>query len=293
MHCEPSRFAPVSRRAFLSSGLAAAGVPRRGLRLRPAAVAAVDTRPIVAARAVERPVRVAPTAAFRLRDTQRAKLLTTTPVARPGRRSPLAGRQGRAPSPDTNLYKDGLPKGRGIYVVDAGLPEPASGRRQSPRAANRCRSRSRSMPQPTAPIVGAAAPRAAVAHPREHAGRQPDLHPRPACARCTTCRCRDVIGTGQAGRRDVRHARAVPVAVLRSGARPAARRSWRRTSDGVTFVHVEIYTPTAVATRVADRRGMGTAERAVVVHHRRHRDDRVPDRRRVRQQRDQAALDRW
>ena len=81
----------------------------------------------------------------------------------------------------TRLYKKGLPKGRGLYVVDATFPEAGvwnalvlTGGEEVPFAVD-------VKPAPEAPIVGAAASRAASPTPEQTLGVQPLCTRRPRC----------------------------------------------------------------------------------------------------------------
>jgi hypothetical protein len=97
---------------------------------------------------------------------------------------------------DTTLYKDGLPKGRGIYVVDtvfpvAGVYKAATiiGGKQVPFAVQ-------VNPAPVAPVVGAQAPRAASPTPANTMGVKPICTRVPACP-LHDVSLSDVIGTGK------------------------------------------------------------------------------------------------
>ncbi len=145
----------------------------------------------------------------------------------------------RATILETNLYKEGLPKGRGIYVVDADVPgrRRLQGRRHHAGQATPFAVQVNAAPQ--APIVGAAA----LAPPSPTTANA--LGVNPICTRSPACPLHDVsladvIGTGK------------PVAVM--FATPALCQSqycgpvldelldiMAPYRDKVTFVHVEIY----------------------------------------------------
>jgi hypothetical protein len=141
---------------------------------------------------------------------------------------------------DADLYKDGLPKGRGIYVVEAAFP--AAGiwnavavtqKQQVPFAVQ-------VKPAAEAPLPGAAAPRAASPTTAVPLGVNPICTRRPVCP-LHDVSLADVIGTGK------------PVAVM--FATPALCQSQYcgpvldelldimgpYQQQGVQMVHVEIY----------------------------------------------------
>ena len=123
---------------------------------------------------------------------------------------------------DTNLYKDGLPKGRGIYVVDTVFPVAGVYKAAAIVDGKKVPFSIQVKDAAEAPVVGAQAPRAASPTPANTMGVNPICTRKPACPAARRLAVRRHRHR-QAGGRDVRHPRAVPVAVLRPGARRAAR----------------------------------------------------------------------
>jgi hypothetical protein len=147
---------------------------------------------------------------------------------------------------DTTLHKAGLPKGRGIFVAQAVLPQAGVWNALALKNGKRVPFAIQVKPQPEAIAVGAPAPRAPSPTP------QNTLGVKPICTRVPQCPLHnvslsDVIGTGK------------PVAAL--FATPALCQSMycgpvldellkikAAYEPKVTFVHVEIYTSTSGAT---------------------------------------------
>lgn len=139
----------------------------------------------------------------------------------------------------TTLHREGLPKGRGVYVADVVLDEPGvwnalalTGGRRVPFALD-------VSTQPKAPVVGTAAPRAPSPTRADTLGVKPICTRKPQCP-LHEVSLAEVIGTGR------------PVAAL--FATPALCQSQycgpvldelldlrAPFADAVTFVHVEIY----------------------------------------------------
>jgi hypothetical protein len=238
MHSEPSRFAPVSRRAFLSSGLAAAGGLVAASAFGSAAVAAVDPDrlvPLVLSSdlyATSQPQRF-------VFGYQRGGSFTDYASGPPtivrfrspgGRWSPFT----RAP-----LDRAGLPKGRGVYVSAPVFSEPGVWKVEARASGQRIRFAAQVYPQPTAPIPGMAAPRAPSPTLANTLGVDPICTRDPQCP-LHTVSLASVIGAGK------------PVAAL--FATPARCQSlycgpvldrllktMKAYEDRATFVHVEIY----------------------------------------------------
>jgi hypothetical protein len=140
---------------------------------------------------------------------------------------------------DTTLHRDGLPKGRGVYVAEVALDQPGAWNALALTRGKRVPFAIQVNPQPAAPAVGSAAPRAASPTRADTLGVKPICTRRPPCP-LHEVSLADVIGTGK------------PVAVM--FATPALCQSMYcgpvldelldvrgPFEDAVTFVHVEIY----------------------------------------------------
>jgi hypothetical protein len=140
---------------------------------------------------------------------------------------------------DTTLYQDGLPKGRGVYVVEATFPEPGAWGAYVFTRGKRVPFAVQVNQAPQAPVVGTAAPRAPSPTRADHLGVKPICTRRPQCP-LHDVSLSEVIGAGK------------PVAAL--FATPALCASQycgpvldelleltARYQDRITFVHIEIY----------------------------------------------------
>ncbi len=147
---------------------------------------------------------------------------------------------------ETSLFKQGLPKGRGIYVANATFDQPGVWRAVALTQGKQLSFAVQVKPAAEAPIVGAAAPRVASPTTTNHLGVKPICTRKPACP-LHTVSLADVVGTGK------------PVAAL--FATPALCQSqycgpvldellaaMTPYQSAVTFVHVEIYTSNRGAT---------------------------------------------
>lgn len=141
---------------------------------------------------------------------------------------------------DTTLHRDGLPKGRGVYVAEVALGTAGVWNALAITRGKRVPFAIDVKPQPEAPAVGAPAPRAASPTEADTLGVKPICTRRPQCP-LHQVSLSDVVGTGK------------PVAVM--FATPALCQSMycgpvldellairKPFEDAVTFVHVEIYT---------------------------------------------------
>lgn len=148
---------------------------------------------------------------------------------------------------DANLYKEGLPKGRGIYVVDAAFPVAGVYKAAAITQGKQTPFAVQVNAAPQAPIVGAAASKAASPTTVNPLGVNPICTRSPVCP-LHDVSLADVIGRGK------------PVAVM--FATPALCQSqycgpvldelldiMAPYRDKVTFVHVEIYESNRGATR--------------------------------------------
>lgn len=148
----------------------------------------------------------------------------------------------------TTLHREGLPKGRGVYVADVVLDRPGAWNALALTAGRRVAFVLDVGKQPKAPVVGTAAPRAPSPTRAETLGVKPICTRKPPCP-LHEVSLADVIGTGR------------PVAAL--FATPALCQSQycgpvldelldlrAPFSDAVTFVHVEIYRSNRGATLV-------------------------------------------
>ena len=148
---------------------------------------------------------------------------------------------------DTNLYKDGLPKGRGIYVVDTVFPVAGNYKAAAIVGGKRVPFAIAVKGAAEAPIVGAAAPHAPSPTPSNPMGVNPICTRTPACP-LHDVSLSDVIGTGK------------PVAAM--FATPALCQSQYcgpvldellelkdAYADKITMVHIEIYTSNRGATQ--------------------------------------------
>lgn len=148
---------------------------------------------------------------------------------------------------EARLYKQGLPKGRGVYVTDATFDTPGIWGGVLDTRGELIQFAIDVKAQPEAPLVGAAAPRAASPTKADPLGVKPICTRKPPCP-LHTVSLADVIGAG------------TPVAAM--FATPALCASQYcgpvldelldvrdRYADAITFVHIEIYTSNRGATR--------------------------------------------
>lgn len=147
---------------------------------------------------------------------------------------------------DTNLYKDGLPRGRGIYVTDAVFPvagvyQAASiiGKKQVPFSVQ-------VKPTAEAPVVGTAAPAAASPTPTDTLGVKP------ICTRSPKCPLHDVSLGDIIGKQPVAVMFATPALCQSQYCGPVLDQLLDVMAPyqqrGVAMVHVEIYASTRGAT---------------------------------------------
>jgi len=137
-----------------------------------------------------------------------------------------------------HLYRTGLPKGRGVFVVDTVFDEPGVWQAVARTHGENVPFALDVKPAAEAPVVGAAAPRAASPTKADRLSVKPICTRHPPCP-LHTVSLAEVVGAG------------TPVAVL--FATPARCQSEycgpvldelldvRERYDGVTFAHVEIY----------------------------------------------------
>jgi hypothetical protein len=97
---------------------------------------------------------------------------------------------------DTNLYKEGLPKGRGIYVVDTVFPVAGNYKAAAIVGGKKVPFAITVKPAAEAPVVGAQAPRAQSPTPSNTMGVNPICTRVPACP-LHDVSLSDVIGTGK------------------------------------------------------------------------------------------------
>jgi hypothetical protein len=146
----------------------------------------------------------------------------------------------------TKLYKDGLPKNRGVYVAQATFPEPGDWKavllvkgRMVPFAVT-------VKDTAEAPMIGSPAPRAASPTKANPLGVNPICTRRPACP-LHPVSLSDVIGTGKL----VAVMFATPALCQSQYCGPVLDELLKvvpRYQDRVTFVHSEIYTSNRGAT---------------------------------------------
>jgi hypothetical protein len=152
----------------------------------------------------------------------------------------------RGPVYPTTLHREGLPKGRGVYVADVVLDQPGAWNALALTGGRRVAFALDVGKQPKAPVVGAAAPRAPSPTRADTLGVKPICTRKPQCP-LHDISLADVIGTGR------------PVAAL--FATPALCQSQycgpvldelldlrAPFTDAITFVHVEIYSSNKGAT---------------------------------------------
>lgn len=237
---------PVSRRAFLAGG---AGLALATLAARPA-TALVATK--AATKAAKKPVSplVLSSDLYASPEPQRFVFAT----ARGARYASVGPAQVAFAAPgerqgtvlDTDLYKQGLPRGRGIYVVDATFPVAGIWKAVAVVQGRQVPFVVKVKETAEAPRPGAVAPRAASPTRADPLGVNPICTRRPACP-LHDVSLADVLGTG------------TPVAVM--FATPALCQSqycgpvldellevMGPYRDRVTMVHVEIYASTRGAT---------------------------------------------
>ena len=107
-----------------------------------------------------------------------------------------AAGDGQADVLETSLYKDGLPKGRGIYVVDTVFPVAGNYKAAAVVGGKRVPFAITVKPAAEAPLVGAQAPRGPSPTPSNTMGVNPICTRVPACP-LHDVSLSDVIGTGK------------------------------------------------------------------------------------------------
>jgi len=234
----------VSRRAFLAGG---AGVALTALTAGPAA-AAIGFKSAPAKNAIS-PL-VLSTDLYASPDPQRFVFA----IARGSKYASFGPAQVAFAAPgsttatvqDTNLYKEGLPKGRGIYVVETAFPTAGVWKAAAVTGGKKVPFAVQVKPTPEAPVVGAAAPRAASPTTANPLGVNPICTRIPACP-LHDVSLSDVIGTG----RPVLAMFATPALCQSQYCGPvldellAIMGPYR---DRVSMVHVEIYSSNKGAT---------------------------------------------
>ena len=123
---------------------------------------------------------------------------------------------------EARLYKQGLPKGRGIYVTDATFDRPGIWGGVLDTRGELIQFAIDVKAQPEAPLVGAAAPRAASPTEADSLGVKPICTRKPPCP-LHTVSLADVIGAGTPVAAMFATPALCALAVLRAGARRAAR----------------------------------------------------------------------
>jgi hypothetical protein len=240
---------PVSRRAFLAGGTGVAGAAVAAVALGAAAGPAGALRP-AASKAISPLVLSSDLHAstepqrFVFAIARGSKYASFGPAKVAF--APPGAAQGTIL--DTNLYKEGLPKGRGIYVVDATFPTAGVWKAAALVPGKQVPFAVQVKATAEAPLVGSAAPRAASPTAAAPLGVNPICTRTPACP-LHDVSLSDVIGNGE------------PVAVM--FATPALCQSqycgpvldellgmmapYR--AKGVQMVHVEIYDSNKGATQ--------------------------------------------
>ena len=179
------------------------------------------------------------------------------------------------------LDRAGLPKGRGVYHSLATFGQAGIWDGEASFSGTTSKFSMTLPATAVAPVAGPAGAPGGVAHQGRDPRREADLHPRPA----VPAPHRLVGGRGgcrEAGGGAVRHARALYVAVLR--ARPRRDALDHEALRGQDHVRPRRHLQGPQGDRgVAHGHGVGAAERAVALHDRRRRHDRVAARHRVRQ----------
>lgn len=139
----------------------------------------------------------------------------------------------------TELHKQGLPKGRGIYVADVVLPTEGAWNALAITGGKRVPFAIQVKPQAEAPVTGAAAPNAPSPTTVDPLGVKPICTRRPACPLHDQS-LSDVVGTG----RPVAALFATPALCQSQYCGPVLDELLKIMPgyrDRVTFVHVEIY----------------------------------------------------
>jgi len=139
----------------------------------------------------------------------------------------------------TTLYKSGLPRGRGIYVTEATFPEAGFWRAVVLISGKKVPFSVQVNDQAVAPVVGAAAPRAASPMLTNPLGVKPICTRQPQCP-LHTVSLADVIGSGKL----VAAMFATPARCSSMYCGPVLDEMlgvMARYQDRVTFVHVEIW----------------------------------------------------
>ena len=146
----------------------------------------------------------------------------------------------------TTLHREGLPKGRGVYVADVVLDRPGAWNALALTAGRRVPFALDVGKQPKAPVVGAAAPRAASPTRADTLGVKPICTRKPQCP-LHDVSLADVIGTG----RSVAALFATPALCQSQYCGPVLDELLDLRApftDAITFVHVEIYSSNKGAT---------------------------------------------
>jgi hypothetical protein len=142
----------------------------------------------------------------------------------------------------TTLQKEGLPKGRGVYVAEAILPTEGVWTALAITGGKRVKFAIQVNAQPTSPGIGAPAPRAASPTKADTLGVKPICTRKPSCP-LHAVSLSDVIGTG----RPVAALFATPALCQSQYCGPVLDELLKIKApyeDRVTFVHVEIFEST-------------------------------------------------
>jgi len=139
----------------------------------------------------------------------------------------------------TRLYKDGLPKGRGVYVADATFPQAGIWRAIALISGKKVPFAVQVQDAAVAPVIGAAAPRAVSPTTTNTLGVNPICTRQPQCP-LHTVSLSDVVGSGQR----VAALFATPARCSSMYCGPVLDELLSAIApykDRVTFVHVEIW----------------------------------------------------
>ena len=134
----------------------------------------------------------------------------------------------------------GLPKGRGVYVVDAVLDQPGTYQGEVLYQGHRLPLALQVKTTADVPVPGDTASHVPSHQKVKSARGEPDLYP----AATVLAACRLAVGRrgrGEAGCGSVRDAGALSDPLLRTGAERAPRGAAGLFQNDISFVHVEIY----------------------------------------------------
>ena len=229
----------LSRRAFLAAGgglVVAAATARWGALAEPAAAATATASKAISPLVLATDLYASPVPQRFAFAIARGPKFASGAKAQVAFAPPGASRATVLP---TTLYKDGLPKGRGVYVAEATFPQPGVWKAVALISGKKVPFAVQVNERAVAPVIGAAAPRAASPTTVNTLGVDPICTRRPQCP-LHTVSLSDVIGSGKL----VAAMFATPARCSSMYCGPVLDELLNVMApyqDRVTFVHVEIW----------------------------------------------------